>query len=52
MTYCINNKCPFTDCEKHIRQNARKSGEITVANLDGVCRRYIIYIAERFWKVE
>lgn len=39
ITYCINAECPFKDCERHLRR--AKSRFVSVANYDGVCRRYI-----------
>lgn len=50
MTYCVNRKCPHTDCERHLRQKPKTNGEITIANFDGTCKRQIIYLAEHFWQ--
>ena len=52
MTYCINTDCPFEDCPRHLNRAKQKHGKIKAANYDGVCKRYIIYLAERFWKVK
>ena len=45
ITYCINGQCPFKDCERHpskISKAAIQGAEyVSVANFDGVCRRYI-----------
>lgn len=50
ITYCINARCPFKDCEKHLSKisdaciNVR--GYVSVSNFDGVCKRYISYLVE------
>ena len=48
ITYCINNLCPFKECERHpskISKAAIKGkGDVSVANYDGVCRKYISYL--------
>ena len=50
ITYCINKQCPFKECERHLSKiseaciNGR--GYVSVANLDGVCRKYIAYLAD------
>lgn len=46
ITYCINSSCPFKDCDKHLCHNKKKKGLISVAALDGVCRRYIAYLVD------
>ena len=43
MTYCINRRCPFTDCKKHLSK-CRGTGKVTVANFYRVCRRYITWV--------
>ena len=45
MTYCINNDCPFKDCYRHIAQIPTKEGIYSLANFDGVCERYIKFVA-------
>ena len=45
MTYCANKSCPFNNCDKHL-DNAPKSGYVTIAWLDGVCRDYIGWIVD------
>ena len=44
ITYCANSKCPFKDCLRHIS----KAGmfNVSVAPLDGTCRRYIRWLVE------
>lgn len=50
ITYCINASCPFKDCDRHsskIEEAAiNGKGYVSVANYDGVCRRYISYPAD------
>ena len=51
MTYCINFKCPFRDCEKHLSKS-RNKGKVYVANFDGICKRYIAYMLKEVNKNE
>lgn len=46
--YCCNNNCPFKDCDKHLNnvRNLAKQTVISVANLDGVCKRYISHLVD------
>lgn len=50
ITYCINKQCPFEECERHpgkIAEAAMKGrGYVSVANFDGVCRKYIGYLVD------
>lgn len=46
ITYCINNECPFKDCERHLDRVKGCDGYISVAALDGVCRRYLSHLVE------
>ena len=46
ITYCINVSCPFKDCERHLSQLKGKDGDVSIAALDGTCRRYISYLVE------
>lgn len=50
ITYCINNDCPFKDCERHMAQIPTKEGVYTLANFDGVCKRYIKFVASEVAK--
>ena len=45
ITYCCNASCPFADCERHLA-HAPKEGVVSIANLDGVCRRYIDFLIQ------
>ena len=50
--YCINEDCPFTDCDKHLIQLSDVNSDdkyVTVANLDSVCRKYIGYLVNKQW---
>ena len=46
ITYCVNSDCPFKNCERHLSKNIKGKGYVSVANFDGVCRRYISYLAD------
>lgn len=50
ITYCINSLCPFKDCERHPSKISKAAmngkGYVSVANYDGVCRRYISHLVE------
>ena len=47
MTYCNNSRCPFTDCERHLTHvTSEKELWVYLADLDGVCRRYISYLVD------
>lgn len=50
ITYCINNQCPFKECERHPSKISRAcidgKGYVSVANYDGVCRRYLSCLAD------
>ena len=50
ITYCANAQCPFTDCERHLSRalEAYRNGQklVSVAALDGTCRRYIAHLVE------
>ena len=43
-TYCINNGCPFTSCEKHLKKCRAKKRKVSVANFDGVCKKYLRWL--------
>ena len=45
ITYCMNSCCPFKDCERHIK-NAPLKVVVSMAWLDGTCRRYIGWLVE------
>ena len=50
ITYCINGQCPFEECERHPSKiaEAQKQGQrfVSVANFDGVCRKYIGHLVD------
>ena len=49
-TYCVNSKCPFKNCDKHLTQLKKvedKTEQVKVANLDSVCREYLYYLLSR-----
>jgi len=44
LTWCVSADCPFDlDCERHVR-NCIESGLVSMADLSGVCRRYIGWV--------
>lgn len=46
-TYCVNSNCLFTDCEKHLSNvKSETNDHVYVANVDGVCRKYISYLID------
>lgn len=47
-TYCTEIRCPFTDCEHHAKRLAGHApdAKISVADLCGVCRRYIGWLLD------
>jgi hypothetical protein len=45
ITYCINEQCPFKKCERHLSKVAKTQKQyVSVANFDGICRKYIGYL--------
>ncbi len=49
-TYCINKECPFKSCEKHLKHCRAKKRKVLVANYDGVCREYISWLLDKYWR--
>ena len=49
--YCLNNECPFRDCEHHA-VNAPRKVKVRVAWLDGTCRQYIDWCIDQIEKPE
>ena len=45
MTYCNSTDCPYTDCERHPKQLKGQMGVRSFANYEGVCRKYIGWLA-------
>lgn len=50
ITYCLNQNCPFKDCERHsskINKACRDGkGYVSVADYTGSCRKYIGHLAD------
>lgn len=48
MTYCVNTDCPLRDCERHPEKLKLLPVNVVVnvADLGGVCDRYIGYLVE------
>ncbi len=48
ITYCVNRRCPFEDCDRHLANIEHLPPEtvISVAPLDGTCRRYLEFLVE------
>ena len=48
ITYCVNRFCPFEDCDRHLENVKGMPPEtlISVAPLDGTCRRYLDFLLE------
>lgn len=49
IVYCTCRECPWSDCERHLRRLKGRNEKIrvSVANMGGVCRRYIDWLVER-----
>lgn len=47
-TYCTLVDCPFKDCEHYWEQlkHMPPGRKVSIANLYGICRRYIGWLAE------
>ena len=48
ITYCMNRDCPYKDCVRHIVQ-APLNTPVSMAWLDGTCRRYIGGLIDEAW---
>lgn len=48
ITFCNNAGCPFNECRRHPENLKRFDSKavISIANLCGVCRKYLYYLAE------
>lgn len=50
ITYCVNDSCPFDDCERHPSKIAKACedgvGYVSMAALDSTCRRYIGWLVD------
>lgn len=49
IVYCTCWECPWSDCERHLRRLKGRDGKtrVSVANMGGICRRYIAWLVER-----
>lgn len=48
--YCVNAGCPFKECEHHLvnlKNTGCKRRSVKVANMDGVCRKYIGWLVDK-----
>ena len=49
MIYCVNESCPYKDCNRSANQFEREPDKrrmINTANLGGICRRYVYWVAK------
>lgn len=48
ITYCVNSKCPFKDCENHLSniEHLPPETQISVAALDAICTKYLEFLVE------
>lgn len=44
-SYCINNECPYSTCDKHSSQLKEQTSKRTFVEYDKVCRKYISWLA-------
>ena len=51
ITYCMNKDCPFKDCERHLT-NAPLNMPVSMAWIDGTCRRYIGWVYDELKRKE
>lgn len=49
IVYCTCRECPWSDCERHLSRLKGRNEKtwVSVANMGGVCRRYIDWLVER-----
>ena len=50
MIYCVNADCPHKDCNRSANQfesDPDKRRMINTANLGGICRRYVYWVASK-----
>ena len=48
--YCVNGKCPYKDCNRSaltLKNEPDKSKKVNTANLGGICRRYVYWVANQ-----
>lgn len=52
ITYCMNQGCPFKECERHPRtlkevRRLHPGAMVSVTDFSGTCRDYIGWLAEK-----
>lgn len=53
MIYCVSSDCPYKWCNKSAHQfdgDPDKRKAINTANLQGICRRYVYWVANQIDK--
>ena len=48
-SYCINEECPFTDCNRH-RSQITEPGIYSFADFDATYKKYITWLATKLIK--
>lgn len=48
-SYCINEECPFTDCDRH-HSHITEPGIYSFADFDTTCKKYITWLATKLMK--
>lgn len=47
MIYCVNESCPYKDCNRSAHQfdgDPYKRKSVSTANLHGICKRYAYWV--------
>lgn len=50
MIYCVNESCPYKDCNRsawQLKNEPDKHKMVNTANLGGICRRYVCWVANK-----
>lgn len=47
--YCVNKSCPYKDCNRRsfFRAGSETEKMVNTANLGGICRRYVYWVANK-----
>lgn len=47
--YCVNRECPYKDCNRRLFVKTGSEAErmVSTANLGGICRRYVYWVANK-----